>query len=83
MAKKRRYKKYYYSEGLYVVNRQSGERKSMKRDKKRKALPPGKRISKSGKVYYEYRKNRTDLKSDYPKKGKVKGKKGSKSKKRR
>jgi len=31
------------------------------RDIVRKALPPGKRISKSGKIYYEYRKNRTDL----------------------
>ena len=29
-------------------------------DKKRNALPTGKRISKYGKVYYEYRKNRTD-----------------------
>ena len=30
-------------------------------DVRYKALPPGKRISKSGKVYYEYRKNRSDL----------------------
>jgi len=30
------------------------------RDKRRVALPSGKRISKTGKVYYEYRKNRTD-----------------------
>ena len=29
-------------------------------DKKRKALVPGKRISSSGNVYYEYRKNRSD-----------------------
>jgi len=29
-------------------------------DKKRKALPPGKRISKNGKVYYAYRKDHTD-----------------------
>lgn len=32
-----------------------------KRDKKRDALPAGKRISKTGKVYYEYRKNRSDV----------------------
>ena len=32
------------------------------RDKKRSALTPGKRISKSGKIYYEKRKNRSDLK---------------------
>lgn len=30
-------------------------------DKKRTALPAGKRISKFGKIYYEYRKNRSDL----------------------
>lgn len=30
------------------------------RDKRRTAMPSGKRISKSGKIYYEYRKNRTD-----------------------
>ena len=30
-------------------------------DTKRKALAPGKRISKSGKVYWETRKNRSDV----------------------
>jgi len=30
-------------------------------DKMRKALKPGKRISKSGNIYYERRKNRSDL----------------------
>jgi len=30
------------------------------RDMKRKALRPGKRISKTGKVYWETRKNRSD-----------------------
>lgn len=29
-------------------------------DRKRKAKPPGKRLSKKGKVYYERRKNRSD-----------------------
>jgi len=29
-------------------------------DVKRKALAPGKRISKTGKIYYENRKNRSD-----------------------
>ena len=29
-------------------------------DKKRIALPPGKRISRAGKIYYEYRSNRSD-----------------------
>ena len=31
-----------------------------KRDITRKALAPGKRISKAGKIYYENRKNRSD-----------------------
>ena len=30
-------------------------------DARRTALPPGKRISKSGKIYFESRKNRSDL----------------------
>jgi len=30
------------------------------RDKRRTALPPGKRISKTGKIYYEMRRNRSD-----------------------
>ena len=34
---------------------------NISRDKKRKAMPPGKRISKTGKIYYEGRKNRSDL----------------------
>lgn len=40
---------------------QSGTRKSIVRDYGRLAPAPGKRISANGKVYYEYRKNRTDL----------------------
>jgi len=31
-----------------------------KRDKSRKALSPGKRVSRTGKVYWETRKNRSD-----------------------
>jgi len=30
-------------------------------DSKRKALLAGKRMSKNGKIYFEYRKNRSDL----------------------
>jgi hypothetical protein len=33
-------------------------------DKKRNALSPGKRVSRTGKIYYEYRKNRSDLKGE-------------------
>lgn len=32
-----------------------------KRDATRLALPPGKRISKSGNIYYETRKSRSDV----------------------
>ena len=32
-----------------------------KRDEARKAMPSGKRISKTGKIYYESRKNRSDI----------------------
>jgi hypothetical protein len=46
---------------LKVVKYQTGKRESLKLDRSRKALPPGKRISKSGKVYWETRRNRSDL----------------------
>jgi len=36
-------------------------RSSIPIDSKRKALAPGKRISSSGNVYYEYRKSRSDV----------------------
>jgi len=55
---------------LRVKNRQTGSVKSISRDRARQALPPGKRISgrhkfrgvwvPGGKIYYEYRKNRSD-----------------------
>ena len=34
---------------------------NLKYDRRHKALRPGKRISRNGKVYYEYRKNRSDV----------------------
>jgi len=39
---------------------QKGYRIDIERDKSRKALLPGKRISKTGKTYWETRKNRSD-----------------------
>lgn len=45
---------------VYTEKRQTGKRINLSLDEKRKALPAGKRISKEGKPYYEYRKNRTD-----------------------
>ncbi len=33
---------------------------NIKRDASRKALTPGKRVSKTGKIYWETRKNRSD-----------------------
>jgi len=41
---------------------QTGKTNALK-DKKRNALLPGKRKSKAGKIYYEYRKNRSDKKN--------------------
>lgn len=42
------------------VMKQTGERKSLVRDRGRLALNAGKRISKTGKIYWETRKNRSD-----------------------
>ena len=47
---------------VYSKKRQTGHRIDIEADRKRKAMPSGKRISKTGKPYYEYRKNRTDFK---------------------
>ena len=47
---------------VYSKQRQTGEHNNLELDKKRVALPSGKRISKNGKVYFEYRANRTDFK---------------------
>ena len=51
---------YYINPTIYFSNHQTGKIKDIKEDKKRKAKLPGKRKSKSGKIYYEYRKNRSD-----------------------
>jgi hypothetical protein len=45
---------------LKASTRQTG-RSHTKRDSARKAMQPGKRRSASGRVYYEHRKNRSDL----------------------
>lgn len=67
--KKRRVKRYKPTGHPIVLKRsrhQVGKVKSWARDKARRALPPGKRISRNGRVYYEYRANRSDK---YPRKG--------------
>jgi len=52
--------------------RQTGS-SDMSRDRKRKALAPGKRRSKKGNIYYENRRNRSDVKGrDTPTMGKKK-----------
>ncbi len=48
---------------LKKSNRQIGK-SNLPIDKKRSALSPGKRLSKNGNEYYEYRKNRSDLTLD-------------------
>lgn len=47
---------------VYSTRHQTGKRISYEADKKRDAMPSGKRISKNGNVYYESRKNRADIK---------------------
>ncbi len=41
--------------------KQSGKIPNIKRDKSRRALAPGKRVSRNGKIYWETRRNRSDL----------------------
>ena len=48
-----------FRDTLHVL-KQTGKRVSVVRDKGRGALLAGKRISNSGKIYWETRKNRTD-----------------------
>lgn len=45
---------------------------SKRKDAARPALPPGKRVSKAGKTYFEYRRNRADIKQG-AKKGQMLG----------
>ena len=45
---------------LLKLLRQSGKVGDVVRDKGRLALPPGKRISKTGKIYWESRRSRSD-----------------------
>jgi len=49
-----------FRETLRVL-KQTGNRISVPRDRGRKASLPGKRVSGTGKVYWETRKNRTDM----------------------
>ena len=51
----------FYNRRILKILRQTGVRKSINRDLGRIANPPGKRVSKNGKVYWETRKNRTDV----------------------
>ena len=46
---------------LEVAEHQTGT-SNKKRDEERKAEPSGKRASSKGNIYYEYRKNRSDMK---------------------
>lgn len=48
-------------EGILKELPQKGKRFSVPRDAGRKAKLPGKRVSKTGNVYWETRKNRSDL----------------------
>lgn len=50
----------FYNKRVLRILKQTGEKPDVVRDRGRKALLPGKRISKTGHVYWETRKNRTD-----------------------
>lgn len=55
----------FYNKEVLKILEQTGKRVSVPRDKGRTASLPGKRMSASGKIYWETRKNRTDnLNSD-------------------
>jgi len=47
---------------LRVLDQVAKSKVDKSRDKERKALAPGKRISKTGKIYWETRANRSDSK---------------------
>ncbi len=47
---------------ISIAKYQTGTRKSKKKDNEIQAMPPGKRRSKYGRVYYECRRNKTDIK---------------------
>ena len=51
---------YMKKQQVIKILEQTGKKPSMVRDLSRKALAPGQRISKTGKVYWETRKNRSD-----------------------
>jgi len=59
-AKRKTTRRYAKPVILKVIGKQSGVRKSISRDRQRKALPPGKRRSRTGRIYWETRKNRSD-----------------------
>lgn len=59
MAKKK-YKKRKNPTELKIIETQSGKMGNKMMDLARKAMHPGKRVSKSGNVYWETRKNRSD-----------------------
>jgi len=46
---------------LIALKKQTGRIKNKAMDRRKHALPPGKRVSRNGKVYWETRANRTDL----------------------
>jgi len=48
------------AKGKYYRSRRIGTVKNVKKDSKLVAKLPGKRVSASGKIYYENRKNRSD-----------------------
>tara|TARA_Y100000310_G_scaffold301941_1_gene338819 strand:+ start:207 stop:395 length:189 start_codon:yes stop_codon:yes gene_type:complete len=54
-------KMYKKGEVLKISKTQSGKQSNTAMDKEIEAMFPGKRMSKSGKIYWETRKNRSDI----------------------
>jgi hypothetical protein len=48
------------SELLRYIDHQTGKTIDIEKDRGRKAIPMGKRVSKNGQIYWETRKNRSD-----------------------
>jgi hypothetical protein len=60
--RRKRVKRSLWGRVLKAVSYQTGKRKSASLDRKKKAKKPGKRVSeKTGRVYWETRANRSDL----------------------
>lgn len=64
-AENKFYEKRLSGKVLRVIKHQTGSKSNLIVDREKTALKPGKRLSKTGHIYWETRKNRSDV---FPKK---------------